>query len=100
MGLTGIYQDGVSDLVLENRKVGGSSFYRSKGLAYYTASLLVSTDLDAMDRYLFHPPREPAYRRHRGHQTFVMRLDRAFPGLVPATLAAGMKRHLFRHSGR
>lgn len=94
MGLKGICQDGISDLVLGNRKVGGASFYRSKGLAYYTAALLVSTDLDAMDRYLFHPPREPAYRRHRVHKEFVMRLDQAFPGLVPATLAPGMKRHL------
>jgi lipoate-protein ligase A len=94
MELTGICQDGISDLVLENRKVGGSSFYRSKGLAYYTASVLVSTDLEAMDRYLFHPPREPAYRRHRVHKDFVMRLDQAFPGLSPADLSAGLLNHL------
>jgi lipoate---protein ligase len=94
MGLTGICQDGVSDLVLENRKVGGSSFYRTKGLAYYTASLLVSTDVDAMARYLFHPPREPEYRRHRAHKEFVLRLDQAFPGLSPADLSAGLGQHL------
>ena len=83
VGLSGIYQDGVSDLVLADRKVGGTSLYRSNNLAYYSASLLVSTDLDAMDRYLFHPPREPDYRKHRSHRDFVMRLDRAFPGLCP-----------------
>jgi lipoate---protein ligase len=94
MGLTGICQDGVSDLVLENRKVGGTSFYRAKGLAYYTASLLVSTNLDAMDRYLFHPPREPDYRRHRVHKEFVMRLDQCFPGMSPADLSAGLGQHL------
>ena len=96
LGLTGIYQDGVSDLVLENRKVGGSSFYRSKGLAYYTASLLVSTDLDAMDRYLFHPPREPAYRKKRSHREFVVCLDRTFPGLALADLSAQLGDHLKR----
>ena len=96
MGLAGIYQDGISDLVLENRKVGGASFYRSKGLAYYTASLLVSTDLDAMNRYLFHPPREPSYRRHRGHKEFVMRLDQAFLGLSLIDLSAGLGQHLNR----
>ena len=89
LGLAGICQDGVSDLVLENRKVGGSSFYRSKGLAYYTASLLVSTDLDAMDRYLEHPPREPAYRRNRVHKDFVMRLDKLFSDFTPTFLCKG-----------
>jgi len=88
LGLTGIYQDGVSDLVLENRKVGGSSFYRSKGLAYYTASLLVSTDLDAMERYLEHPPREPAYRKQRSYWEFVVCLERTFPRLTLADLSA------------
>ena len=29
-GLDGIYQDGISDLVLADRKVGGSSFFRSR----------------------------------------------------------------------
>ena len=99
MGLAGIYQDGVSDLVMGNRKVGGSSFYRSKGMAYYTASLLVSTNLDAMDRYLRHPPREPAYRRHRIHKDFVMRLDQAFPGFIPAELFVGLHHHLSRTAG-
>ncbi|MEX1298665.1 MAG: hypothetical protein AB1Z38_07610 [Desulfotignum sp.] len=93
-GMTGIYQDGISDLVLADRKVGGTSLYRSKNLAYYTASLIVSADLDAMQRYLKHPPREPAYRRHRDHREFVMRLDRAFPGLTPADLAAGLNEHM------
>jgi lipoate-protein ligase A len=93
-GLTGIYQDGISDLVLADRKVGGTSLYRSKNLAYYTASVVVSADLDAMHRYLKHPPREPAYRRHRDHREFVMRLDRAFPGLTPADLAAGLNEHM------
>jgi lipoate-protein ligase A len=94
LGLTGIYQDGISDLVLADRKVGGTSLYRAKNLAYYTASLIVSADLDAMQRYLKHPPREPAYRRHRDHREFVLRLDRAFPGLTPADLAAGLNEHI------
>lgn len=91
MGLSGISQDGISDLVLGKRKVGGSSFYRSSNLAYYTAALLVSTDLDAMDRYLYHPPREPAYRKKRPHKAFVTRLADAFPGLTPPELSAGLR---------
>ena len=99
MGLTGICQDGVSDLVLKNRKVGGSSFYRSKGLAYYTASLLLSTDLDAMDRYLKHPPREPAYRKNRPHKDFVMCLDRVFSSITVFELSAGVNRYLQKNYG-
>ncbi len=94
MGLTGIFQDGISDLVLADRKVGGSSFYRSKGISYYTAGVLVSTDLDAMERYLPHPPREPAYRRNRSHREFVTCLDRAFPGLTLENLSAGLRDQL------
>ncbi|MFU8770049.1 MAG: biotin/lipoate A/B protein ligase family protein, partial [Desulfotignum sp.] len=90
MGLSGIRQDGISDLVFGHRKVGGSSFYRSSNLAYYTAALLVSTDLDAMDRYLYHPLREPAYRKKRPHKAFVTCLATAFPGLAPADLSAGL----------
>jgi lipoate-protein ligase A len=98
-GLIGIYQDGISDLVLDDRKVGGTSLYRSNNLAYYTASLVVSTDLEAMDRYLKHPPREPAYRRHRPHSTFVMGLAQAFPGIDPAGLAGQLNQHLFTFTG-
>ncbi len=94
MGLTGIFQDGISDLVVVDRKVGGSSFYRSQGIAYYTAGLLVSTDLDAMERYLPHPPREPAYRRNRPHREFVTCLDKVFSGLTIGDLSAGLNDQL------
>jgi hypothetical protein len=29
----------------------------------------------------------PDYRKHRSHKDFVMRLDNAFSGMTPATLA-------------
>lgn len=85
-GIPGVYQDGISDLVIEDRKIGGSCFYRAKGLAYYSAALLVNPDLDSMDRYLLHPPREPAYRKGRAHREFVAGLDRLHPGLSPERL--------------
>lgn len=93
-GIKGVYQDGISDLVMEDRKVGGSCFHRSRNLAYYSAALLVSPDLDAMETYLPHPPREPEYRRGRLHREFVRGLDSFFPGTTPAgleqTLLRGM----------
>nr|WP_321415233.1 hypothetical protein [uncultured Desulfobacter sp.] len=86
-GLTGIYQDGISDIVKENRKIGGSCFYRAKGIAYYSAAILVTPDLGAMDRYLAHPPREPVYRGNRSHKAFVSGLDRWFPELTAKKLS-------------
>jgi len=71
IGITNIKGDGISDLVLDDRKVAGSCIYRRKDLLLYSASLLVKPDLDGMERYLAHPPREPEYRRGRTHRDFV-----------------------------
>jgi lipoate-protein ligase A len=63
---------GLSDIAVDGRKVLGSSLYMGSRppLFYYQASLMVSNDLGLMDRYLRHPPREPDYRRGRGHSEF------------------------------
>jgi lipoate-protein ligase A len=90
MGLTGIYQDGISDLVMENKKIGGSCFYRTKGFAYYSAAVLVTPDLEKMADYLQHPPREPAYRNGRSHEDFVSGLNRFLPGITVAGLARSL----------
>lgn len=90
LGIDGIYQDGISDLVMKNRKIGGTCLYRTKDLAYYAASLLVNPNLDHIEQYLRHPPREPAYRRKRRHWDFVTRLDRVATGLTPDSLASGL----------
>jgi lipoate-protein ligase A len=37
---------------------------------YYQASLLVDADLDVIDSYLKHPPKEPEYRDGRDHLAF------------------------------
>lgn len=79
-GLPGVRREGVSDLALLNRKVGGSCLYRERGLAFYTTTLLVDPPLDLMERLLPHPPREPGYRRGRSHRDFLGTLRR--PGLV------------------
>ena len=70
-GLVGLYQDGICDLVLADRKVGGAAMYRARGLVYYSTTLLLSPQVELMERYLSHPPREPAYRRGRRHREFV-----------------------------
>jgi len=73
LGLS-VQQGGISDLVLDGRKVGGSCIYRTRGLLFYSTTLLLDPDVDRMERYLQHPPREPDYRQGRTHREFVGRL--------------------------
>jgi lipoate-protein ligase A len=70
-GVPGVEQRGVSDLAIGAMKVGGSCVYRTRGLFYYSTTLLVDPDLDLVERYLPHPPREPDYRAGRGHRAFM-----------------------------
>jgi len=79
-GVPGVRWDGISDLVLDDRKISGSCVYRSPGLVFYTATLLVEPNLDLVERYLAHPPREPEYRRGRDHRSFMGRI--AIDGLT------------------
>jgi len=83
VGIAKVYHDGISDLVAEGRKVGGSCLYCSKDLLYYSSTLLVDPDLDRVDRYLEHPPREPDYRRRRPHREFMGMLSPEYwPGEI------------------
>ena len=70
-GVPGVEQRGVSDLALGEKKIGGSCVYRTRGLFYYSTTLLVDPDFDLVDRYLPHPPREPEYRAGRAHREFM-----------------------------
>jgi len=75
IGYRGVYQDGISDLVVNNKKIGGSCIQRSKDHLYYSATLLVDPNIDMMERYLSIPPREPGYRQGRSHRDFVGTLN-------------------------
>ncbi|MFH2052221.1 MAG: hypothetical protein ABIK96_07100 [bacterium] len=92
-GVSGVEQRGVSDLAIGDRKIGGSCIYRTRNLLYYSTTLLVEPDLDLIERYLLHPPREPDYRQGRPHREFLGSLrdggwDREIPDLVAALEAA------------
>jgi len=74
IGITNVYREGLSDLVIDNRKVAGACIWNSKDVVYYSASLLVEPQIELMEKYLKHPPREPEYRRGRSHRDFVGKL--------------------------
>ncbi len=71
VGVPSIRRAGVSDLAIQNRKIGGACIYGTKDFLYYSATLLVHPRIELMERYLKHPPREPEYRRGRSHSDFV-----------------------------
>ncbi len=77
IGYPGIVPEGICDLALNDRKVGGACLYRSRDLLYYSISLLVNPDLNLAMRYLRHPPREPEYRRGRVHDDFMGSINAA-----------------------
>lgn len=88
-GTPGVERAGLSDLVLRDRKIGGSCIARSRGLLLFSSTILVAPRVELMERYLAHPPREPAYRRGRGHADFV-----GSTGGDPVRLAARLERTL------
>lgn len=84
-------QSGISDLVLGDRKFGGTSLYRSRHYLLYQASLIVNLDAQLIARYLQHPSREPDYRRGRSHSDFLVGLASVADGLTPMSLRDHMQ---------
>lgn len=74
VGVEGVVQEGVSDLAVAGRKLGGSCIWRTRNLLYYSTTVLVQPRWDLIDRYLPHPPREPEYRAGRTHRAFLTSL--------------------------
>ena len=71
LGYKGIEPQGISDLAVSGRKISGSCIYNGLDFLYYSSTLLVEPDLELMEKYLKHPPREPEYRQGRKHSDFI-----------------------------
>lgn len=82
LGISELTQQGISDICLHGRKILGSSMYRSKDILFYTASLMISNDLQLLDCYLKHPSKEPDYRQGRSHANFVTNIAQKYPDLT------------------
>jgi lipoate-protein ligase A len=94
VGIDGVVQEGTSDLAVGDRKLGGSCIWRTRGLVYYSTTLLVAPDWTLIDRYLPHPPREPEYRRGRVHGDFLVSCRQLGVGASPGELAIDLDRTL------
>ncbi len=97
-GVPGVEKRGSSDLVLGDRKIGGACMVRSRDLVYYSTTLLHSPDLDLIDRYLQHPPREPDYRRGRPHRAFLTTIADNSAIASPEQLERRLRRELAARS--
>jgi len=94
IGIHGLVPQGISDLTLNNMKVGGACLYIGQRTLYFSTTVLVSPNIELMGRYLKHPPREPAYRQGRKHADFVAGLTAIYPGLSAAQLKMTLERVL------
>lgn len=72
--LAKLSQSGISDIVFEDRKVAGTSLFRSRQYLLYQASILVALDRPLISQCLKHPTKEPDYRKGRGHDSFLTSL--------------------------
>ena len=90
LGLRDLHREGVSDLAYGDRKVGGACLYLPRRVMLYSVTLLCEPEVDLMERYLAHPPREPAYRRGRRHRDFVGRLADLPGGWTAKRLTAAL----------
>ncbi|HEX4146269.1 MAG TPA: lipoate--protein ligase family protein [Pirellulales bacterium] len=84
----GIARRGVSDLAIGERKFSGNSLRVKRRHLLYHGTLLYDFALPAIGRYLIEPPRQPDYRRHRSHDTFVTNLPAGREALVRAVIEA------------
>jgi len=95
IGIPGVQQAGICDLTLGGLKIGGACLHRSRDMLYYSTSLLVQPDMDAVMRYIAHPPREPDYRGGRDHAAFMGTLASADGTTVETeTVATALRRTL------
>ncbi len=76
LGVPGVQPAGISDLAIGEKKIVGTSIYRTRLVLFYQASLLVDTDISLFTRYLAMPAKVPAYRRGRTHEEFCTTLAR------------------------
>lgn len=86
--LNDLSQAGLSDITLGDKKIAGTSLFRSRNYLLYQASLLVDLDHELVSRALRHPTKEPDYRHGRSHDEFLTSLMIAESKISSATQVA------------
>ena len=89
LSVAGVHAEGISDLAIGEKKIVGTSIYRTRLVLFYQSSLLVCNDISLFTRYLAMPVKVPEYRRGRTHEQFCTTLAReGYTGSVTAVQEA------------
>ena len=96
LGIAGVRPEGISDLAIGQKKVVGTSIYRTRLTLFYQASLLVSNDIAIFTRYLAMPAKVPEYRQGRSHEDFCTTLTRAGHPLAVQDVIRALERVVSR----
>lgn len=86
--LNDLSQAGISDITMGDKKIAGTSLFRSRNYLLYQASLLVALDRELVNGVLRHPTKEPDYRQGRSHGEFLTSLMTAEPTISSPTQVA------------
>ena len=73
----GIIPCGLSDLVFRGRKISGNAQKRTRRALLHQGTILYDFDMNLLARFLREPPKQPAYRKGRCHQEFVVNVPMA-----------------------
>jgi lipoate-protein ligase A len=82
---------GISDIAWGEKKVAGTSMFRSRNWLLYQASILVELDLPLIATCLAHPSKEPDYRKGRSHGDFLTALAAIDAGITPEALREALE---------
>ena len=62
---------GHTDLTINQKKFSGNAQKRKRKTILFHGTILYNFQLEKIDYYLKHPPKEPPYRKKRSHDTFI-----------------------------
>lgn len=77
LGVENLFEKGISDISIGEKKILGSSIFKSREYMFYHAVLNYSEDVEFISKLLKHPKREPDYRNGRSHKDFVTSITSA-----------------------
>lgn len=97
-GIGSVNRRGISDLALGEKKILGSSIYRTPTRVLYHAVLNVSESPETIARYIRHPAKEPDYRSGRQHADFVTSIRNQGFDVSVATLKVLIQEEVFKLS--
>jgi lipoate-protein ligase A len=72
--IQGLSIQGISDIVLNGKKIVGSSMYKGKDFLFFHAVVNLSENPKYIAQFLKHPKTEPEYRKNRKHEEFITSL--------------------------